>query len=70
MTWRRELDGFAVVTLVFLVITAVVPLVGAHSARALLIKDSAAPELLGLLCPARQTGGPVRGARRAPGPVC
>ncbi|GGU74194.1 hypothetical protein GCM10010260_02530 [Streptomyces filipinensis] len=50
LAWRRRLDEFAVVTLVFLVITAVVSLVGAHSARALLIKDSAITGLFGLLC--------------------
>ncbi|MER0449658.1 VC0807 family protein [Streptomyces sp. Edi4] len=48
--WRRRLDEFAIVTLVFLVITAVVSLAGAHSARALLIKDSAVTGLFGLLC--------------------
>ncbi|WP_308019684.1 VC0807 family protein [Streptomyces sp. SP2-10] len=50
LAWRRRLDEFAVVTLVFLVITAVVSLVGPHSARALLIKDSAITGLFGLLC--------------------
>ncbi|WP_405788817.1 hypothetical protein OG753_15560 [Streptomyces sp. NBC_00029] len=50
LAWRRKLDEFAVVTLVFLVITAVVSLVGAHSARALLIKDSGVTGLFGLLC--------------------
>ncbi|MGW9041816.1 VC0807 family protein [Streptomyces lydicus] len=50
LVWRRRLDEFALVTLVFLVITAVVSLVGAHSARALLIKDSAVTGLFGLLC--------------------
>ncbi|MEU6892071.1 VC0807 family protein [Streptomyces sp. NPDC046557] len=50
LAWRRKLDEFAVVTLVFLVITAVVSLVGAHSARALLIKDSCVTGLFGLLC--------------------
>ncbi|MEU3060290.1 VC0807 family protein [Streptomyces subrutilus] len=50
VAWRRKFDEFAVVTLVFLVITAVVSLVGAHSARALLIKDSAVTGLFGLLC--------------------
>ncbi|MFD9409227.1 VC0807 family protein [Streptomyces sp. NPDC059989] len=50
VAWRRKLDEFAVVTLVFLVITAVVSLVGAHSARALLIKDSGVTGLFGLLC--------------------
>ncbi|MFJ3517782.1 VC0807 family protein [Streptomyces sp. NPDC090131] len=50
LAWRRKLDEFAVVTLVFLVITAVVSLVGAHSARALLVKDSGVTGLFGLLC--------------------
>lgn len=50
LVWRRRLDEFAVVTLVFLVITAVVTLVGPHSAKALLIKDSAVTGLFGLLC--------------------
>ncbi|MFJ9595854.1 VC0807 family protein [Streptomyces virginiae] len=50
LAWRRKLDEFAVVTLVFLVITAVVSLIGAHSARALLIKDSGVTGLFGLLC--------------------
>ncbi|MEV6833890.1 VC0807 family protein [Streptomyces sp. NPDC051133] len=50
LAWRRRLDEFAIVTLVFLVITAVVSLVGPHSAKALLIKDSAITGLFGLLC--------------------
>ncbi|MGW3209725.1 VC0807 family protein [Streptomyces sp. NPDC001135] len=50
LAWRRRLDEFAVVTLVFLVITAVVSLVGPHSAGALLVKDSAVTGLFGLLC--------------------
>ncbi|MBT2478246.1 VC0807 family protein [Streptomyces sp. ISL-94] len=50
VAWRRKLDEFAVVTLVFLVITAIVSLVGAHSARALLIKDSGVTGLFGVLC--------------------
>ncbi|MEU1662076.1 VC0807 family protein [Streptomyces sparsogenes] len=50
VVWRRRLDEFAVVTLVFLVITAVVSLVGAHSTRALLVKDSCVTGLFGLLC--------------------
>ncbi|MFK0226833.1 VC0807 family protein [Streptomyces sp. NPDC090303] len=48
--WRRKIDEFAMVTLVFLVITAVVSLVGPHTARALLVKDSAVTGLFGLLC--------------------
>ncbi|MFJ6482066.1 MULTISPECIES: VC0807 family protein [unclassified Streptomyces] len=50
LAWRRKLDEFAVITMVFLVITAVVSLVGAHSARALLVKDSGVTGLFGLLC--------------------
>ncbi|MFB7515169.1 VC0807 family protein [Streptomyces sp. NPDC056144] len=50
VAWRRKVDEFALVTLVFLVITAVVSLVGAHTARALLIKDSGVTGLFGLLC--------------------
>ncbi|MFF8288878.1 VC0807 family protein [Streptomyces sp. NPDC016309] len=50
IAWRRRLDEFAVVTLVFLVLTAVVSLVGAHTARALMVKDSAVTGLFGLLC--------------------
>ncbi|RSS79316.1 VC0807 family protein [Streptomyces sp. WAC06614] len=50
VAWRRKLDEFAAITLVFLVITAVVSLVGAHSPRALLIKDSGVTGLFGLLC--------------------
>ncbi|MBD0708077.1 hypothetical protein BU197_06590 [Streptomyces sp. CBMA291] len=50
IAWRRKVDEFAVVTLVFLVITAVVSLLGAHTARALLVKDSGVTGLFGLLC--------------------
>lgn len=50
LVWRRRLDEFAVVTLVFLVITAVVSLIGSHSTQALLVKDSAISGLFGLLC--------------------
>ncbi|MFH8889128.1 VC0807 family protein [Streptomyces sp. NPDC017949] len=50
VAWRRKVDEFAVVTMVFLVITAVVGLVGDHSARTLLIKDSAVTGLFGVLC--------------------
>ncbi|WP_424213866.1 VC0807 family protein [Streptomyces sp. BI20] len=50
VAWRRKADEFAVITLVFLVITAVVSLVGTPSARALLIKDSCVTGLFGLLC--------------------
>ncbi|AEM82951.1 VC0807 family protein [Streptomyces violaceusniger] len=50
IVWRRRLDELAIVTLVFIAITAVVSTLGAHSARALLIKDSAVTGLFGLLC--------------------
>ncbi|MFJ6754076.1 VC0807 family protein [Streptomyces sp. NPDC091273] len=50
IAWRRKLDEFAVVTLVFIVITAGVTLVGDPSARALLVKDSAVTGVFGLLC--------------------
>ncbi|MEU8526868.1 MULTISPECIES: VC0807 family protein [Streptomyces] len=50
LAWRRKLDEFGIVALVFLVITAVVSLVGTHSPRALLIKDSGVTGLFGLLC--------------------
>ncbi|MCX4525774.1 MULTISPECIES: VC0807 family protein [unclassified Streptomyces] len=50
VAWRRKVDEFAIITMVFLVITAVVSLIGAHSARALLIKDSGVTGLFGALC--------------------
>lgn len=50
LAWRRKLDEFAVVTIFFLVLTAVVSLVGTHSARALIVKDSAVTGLFGVLC--------------------
>lgn len=50
IAWHRKVDEFAVVTLVFMLVTAVVSLVGAHSARALLVKDSAITGLFGVLC--------------------
>ncbi|MER6776375.1 MULTISPECIES: VC0807 family protein [unclassified Streptomyces] len=50
VAWRRKLDEFAIVTLVFLVITAVVSLVGARSTQALLVKDSVVTGLFGVLC--------------------
>ncbi|MGW5422811.1 VC0807 family protein [Streptomyces sp. NPDC003943] len=50
LVWRRKLDEFAVVTIFFLVLTAVVSLVGTHSARALIVKDSAVTGLFGVLC--------------------
>lgn len=50
VAWRRKVDEFAIITLVFVAITATVSLIGAHSARALLIKDSGVTGLFGALC--------------------
>ncbi|MCX2183815.1 hypothetical protein KV205_25265 [Streptomyces sp. SKN60] len=50
LVWHRKLDEFAIVTIFFLVLTAVVSLVGTHSTRALLVKDSAVTGLFGVLC--------------------
>ncbi|MFE1381510.1 VC0807 family protein [Streptomyces sp. NPDC058740] len=50
LVWHRKMDEFAVVTLFFLALTAVVSLVGAHSTRALLVKDSVVTGLFGALC--------------------
>ncbi|MFE3323524.1 VC0807 family protein [Streptomyces sp. NPDC059176] len=50
IAWHRKLDEFAVVTLAFMLVTALVSLVGTHSARALLVKDSAVTGLFGALC--------------------
>ncbi|MEV7277908.1 VC0807 family protein [Streptomyces sp. NPDC093111] len=50
LVWHRKMDEFAVVTLFFLALTAVVSLAGTHSARALLVKDSAVTGLFGVLC--------------------
>ncbi|MEU8617796.1 VC0807 family protein [Streptomyces sp. NPDC048623] len=50
LLWHRKLDEFAIVTIFFLVLTAVVSLVGTHSTRALLVKDSAVTGLFGVLC--------------------
>ncbi|MFJ2581289.1 VC0807 family protein [Kitasatospora aureofaciens] len=48
IAWHRRVDEFAVMTLVFLAISAVVALVGPHSARLLLVKDSGVTGLIGL----------------------
>lgn len=50
LAWRRKVDEFAVITLVFLVITVVVTVVGPHSTRLLLVKDSAVTGLFGVVC--------------------
>ncbi len=50
LAWRRHVDEFALVTLIFLALTAIVTLIGAHSVRLLLVKDSAVTGLFGVLC--------------------
>ncbi|GAA0663710.1 hypothetical protein GCM10010193_13940 [Kitasatospora atroaurantiaca] len=50
LAWRRRIDEFAVISLVFLGLTIAVTLIGPHSARLLLVKDSAVTGLFGLLC--------------------
>lgn len=50
LAWRRKADEFAVITLLFLVISAVVTVVGPHSTRLLLVKDSAVTGLFGVVC--------------------
>ncbi|KUJ65880.1 hypothetical protein ACZ90_42695 [Streptomyces albus subsp. albus] len=50
LVWRRTVDEFAMISLAFLVLTGVVTLIGPHSARLMLVKDSAVTGLFGLLC--------------------
>ncbi|MFC0600688.1 VC0807 family protein [Streptomyces palmae] len=50
LVWRRTVDEFAMISLAFLVLTGLVTLVGPHSARLMLVKDSAVTGLFGLLC--------------------
>ncbi|MEV5974176.1 VC0807 family protein [Streptomyces sp. NPDC051921] len=50
LAWHRKMDEFAVVSLFFIALTAVVSLFGADSTRALLVKDSAVTGLFGVLC--------------------
>ncbi|MEU4091635.1 VC0807 family protein [Streptomyces sp. NPDC026673] len=54
LAWRRRIDEFAVITVAFLAVSAVAAVVitatGPHSARLLLVKDSAVTGLFGLLC--------------------
>ncbi|WP_035799197.1 VC0807 family protein [Kitasatospora mediocidica] len=50
LAWHRRVDEFAIVSLVFVALTAVVSLVGPHDARLLLVKDSFVTGLFGVLC--------------------
>ncbi|MGW3243684.1 VC0807 family protein [Streptomyces sp. NPDC001070] len=50
LAWRRKVDEFAIITLIFLVITLIVTVAGPHSARLLLVKDSAVTGLFGVVC--------------------
>ncbi|MFJ3233590.1 VC0807 family protein [Streptomyces sp. NPDC086787] len=50
LAWHRRADEFAVVSLVFVALTAVISFVGPHDARLLLAKDSFVTGLFGLLC--------------------
>jgi len=50
LAWRRRIDEFAMVILIFLGLTIAVTLVGPHSARLLLVKESVVTGLFGLLC--------------------
>ncbi|MDH6137647.1 hypothetical protein P3T37_007080 [Kitasatospora sp. MAA4] len=50
LAWHRRVDEFAIISLVFVALTAIVSLVGPHDARLLLVKDSFVTGLFGLLC--------------------
>ncbi|MFC4512610.1 VC0807 family protein [Streptomyces ehimensis] len=50
LIWHRRVDEFAVLTLIFLVLTIAVTGVGPHSARLLLVKDSLITGLFGVVC--------------------
>ncbi|MEU7133669.1 VC0807 family protein [Streptomyces sp. NPDC046261] len=50
LVWHRRVDEFAVITLLFMLLTLAVTAVGPHSTRLLLVKDSAVTGLFGLLC--------------------
>ncbi|MEV4438794.1 VC0807 family protein [Streptomyces sp. NPDC049577] len=50
LIWHRRIDEFAVVTLIFMVLTLVVTAVGPHSTRLLLVKDSFITGLFGVVC--------------------
>ncbi|MFJ5215329.1 VC0807 family protein [Streptomyces sp. NPDC088354] len=50
LAWRHKVDEFAIMTLIFLAITVLVTVVGPHSTRLLLVKDSAVTGLFGVVC--------------------
>ncbi|AUG78688.1 hypothetical protein CFP65_3915 [Kitasatospora sp. MMS16-BH015] len=50
LAWHRKVDEFAVISLVFLVLTIVVSLAGPHDAHLLLVKDSFVTGLFGVVC--------------------
>ncbi|MFD9125282.1 VC0807 family protein [Kitasatospora sp. NPDC059571] len=50
LAWHRRIDEFAAFTLLFLGLTVAVTLVGPHSARLLLVKDSLVTGLFGVVC--------------------
>jgi intracellular septation protein A len=50
LAWHRRVDEFAVVSLVFVLLTVVVSFIGPHDAKLLLAKDSAITGLFGVLC--------------------
>ncbi|MFI9719737.1 VC0807 family protein [Streptomyces sp. NPDC052396] len=50
LAWHRRIDEFAAITLVFMALTIAVTLIGPHSARMLLIKDSFVTGIFGLVC--------------------
>ncbi|MFF4161479.1 VC0807 family protein [Streptomyces sp. NPDC001678] len=50
LIWHRRVDEFAVMTMIFLVLTLAVTGVGPHSARLLLVKDSLITGLFGVVC--------------------
>jgi intracellular septation protein A len=50
LAWKRKLDEFAIVSLAFVLLAAVVTLIGPHSSRLLLVKDSAVTGVFGLVC--------------------
>lgn len=50
LAWHRRADEFAIVSLIFVALTAVISFIGPHDARLLLAKDSFVTGLFGLLC--------------------
>ncbi|WP_344637405.1 VC0807 family protein [Kitasatospora cystarginea] len=50
IAWQRKIDEFGIFSLIIVALTLAVTLVGPHSARLLLVKDSAITGLFGLVC--------------------